>query len=185
MSSSARLRRALLVVDMTVEQLDDIPLSERQRLLHAVSTLITSLDWDWIVDARLWIETHQTTSLAWLYPNVGIANTSGAELHESVRSLLNDKELTHIAKTHYSAFFENDLDEQLRARGIDDVYICGIHTNYCVASTAMASFERRYHTFVVGDACASAGGDEAHNVGLACVERYVGSGAVVTLQNLL
>ena len=108
MSSSARRRRALLVVDMTVEQLDDIPLSERQRLLHAVSTLITSLDWDWIVDARLWIETHQTTSLAWLYPNVGIANTSGAELHESVRSLLNNKELTHIANTHYSAFFEND-----------------------------------------------------------------------------
>ena len=135
---------------MTVEQLDDIPLSERQRLLHAVSTLITSLDWDWIVDARLWIEPYQTTSLAWLYPNVGIANTSGAELHESLRSL--NKELTHIAKTHYSAFFENDLDEQLRARGIDDVYICGIHTNYCVASTAMASFERRYHTFVVGDA---------------------------------
>mmetsp|Transcript_14977 Transcript_14977/g.37702 ORF Transcript_14977/g.37702 Transcript_14977/m.37702 type:complete len:157 (-) Transcript_14977:67-537(-) len=122
MSSSARLRRALLVVDMTVEQLDDIPLSERQRLLHAVSTLITSLDWDWIVDARLWIETHQTTSLAWLYPNVGIANTSGAELHESVRSLLNDKELTHIAKTHYSAFFENDLDEQFIRRVFD--FLC-------------------------------------------------------------
>ena len=137
MSSSARRRRALLVIDMTVEQLDDIPLSQRQRLLHAVSTLITSLDWDWIVDARLWIEPHQTTSLAWLYPNVGIANTSGAELHESLRSL-NDKELTHIAKTHYSAFFENDLDEQFIRRVFDFLCFTSFSARTAISQTGPA-----------------------------------------------
>ena len=56
------------------------------------------------------------------------------------------------------------------------MYVTGIHTNFCVAATAMAAYERGYRCFVVRQACAAAGGEPSHEEGLACVERYLGPG---------
>ena len=62
-----------------------------------------------------------------------------------------------IAKLAYSSFHGTDLDEQLRARGIDTLVVTGISTDCCVDSTTRDAFHRNYHTFVVSDACAAFG----------------------------
>ena len=47
----------------------------------------------------------------------------------------------------YSAFFDNDrasktsLQDMLEARGVTDVYVCGIATDVCVSSTAFHAIE--------------------------------------------
>lgn len=60
-----------------------------------------------------------------------------------------------IAKLLYDSFHGTDLEDQLRARGIDTLVMTGIATDCCVDATTRAGFHRGFHVFVVSDACAS------------------------------
>lgn len=59
----------------------------------------------------------------------------------------------------YSGFWDNekknqtDLQEILRIKEIDDVYICGLATEYCVKYTALDAIAIGYQTNVIIDAC--------------------------------
>ena len=58
----------------------------------------------------------------------------------------------------YSAFFDNkklgktELEDLLRARGVTDIYVCGIAYDVCVASTAYHAQELGFRTVLVDDA---------------------------------
>ena len=60
-----------------------------------------------------------------------------------------------VTKSAHSAFIGTDLEERLQRAGSETLVICGIQTNYCVASTARMAGNLAYRTFVVGDACAT------------------------------
>lgn len=57
----------------------------------------------------------------------------------------------------YSGFFDNDhkketgLDEYLKTRGVSDVYVVGIATDYCVKFTALDSQTLGYQTHLIVD----------------------------------
>lgn len=68
---------------------------------------------------------------------------------------------TIIDKNRYSAFFDTDLDEQLRDLGVKDLVICGVLTNCCCETTARDAFVRDYRVFFVADATAAAN-EELH-----------------------
>jgi nicotinamidase/pyrazinamidase len=65
----------------------------------------------------------------------------------------------HAEIDSYSAFFEADgktatgLGGYLRERGLDDVYVCGLATDFCVAWTALDARRLGFATTVVDDAC--------------------------------
>ena len=56
-----------------------------------------------------------------------------------------------VDKTRYSAFYGTDLEEQLRAQGVDTVIVCGVTTNICVESTVRDAFFRDIRTVVPSD----------------------------------
>ncbi|MFO1154217.1 MAG: cysteine hydrolase family protein [Rhodospirillales bacterium] len=60
-----------------------------------------------------------------------------------------------IVKTKPSSFWETDLDDRLRALGIENLVLCGFMTHVCVNSTARAAFNLGYRTTIVGDATAT------------------------------
>jgi nicotinamidase-related amidase len=60
-----------------------------------------------------------------------------------------------IQKLLYSTFVGTDFDEQLRARGIDNLVIVGFTTECCVDCTARDAFHRNYDVFIVTDATAA------------------------------
>jgi ureidoacrylate peracid hydrolase len=60
-----------------------------------------------------------------------------------------------IEKTRYSAFFGTDLEQKLRARGVDTLVLCGLTTECCVDCTARDAFHGDFHVFVPTDACAA------------------------------
>jgi len=62
---------------------------------------------------------------------------------------------TVIAKLRYSGFHETDLDEELRAKGVDTLVVCGLTTDCCVDCTVRDAFHRDYHVILVRDACAA------------------------------
>lgn len=70
-----------------------------------------------------------------------------------------------IEKRTYSPFVSSDLDEQLQARGVERLYITGLHTDCCARHTAGDAFQRGYDLVWVSDAL-QAFTDEAHEAGL-------------------
>ena len=68
---------------------------------------------------------------------------------------LPEEDDTVITKHRYSLFAGNHLGEELKARGIDTLVLCGLTTECCVASTAWDAFERDFHVVVAADAVAA------------------------------
>lgn len=60
-----------------------------------------------------------------------------------------------VEKTLYSAFAGTQLEQQLRARGIDTLLACGFTTECCVDSTVRDAFHRDFNVFIAADACAT------------------------------
>jgi len=69
------------------------------------------------------------------------------------------KEDLIIDKNHYSGFFNTDLDERLRAEGIEALIITGVMTNCCCETTARDGFVRDFRIFFVSDATATVNDD--------------------------
>ncbi|HEY6108169.1 MAG TPA: isochorismatase family cysteine hydrolase [Gemmatimonadales bacterium] len=70
-----------------------------------------------------------------------------------------------IEKQTYSPFVSSDIDARLRARGIERLYITGLHTDCCARHTSADAFQRGYDLVWVTDTLA-AFTDEAHRAGL-------------------
>jgi isochorismate hydrolase len=62
---------------------------------------------------------------------------------------------TVMDKNRYSAFYQTNLDEMLRSRGLEELIITGVMTNCCCDTTARDGFVRDYHIFFVSDATAT------------------------------
>ena len=97
-----------------------------------------------------------------LWPVHCVQGTPGAELASAL-------ERERIARTFqkgtdpnidsYSGFFDNGhrrgtgMAEWLRAKGVTEVHLCGLATDYCVKFTALDAVSLGFKTVVVEDAC--------------------------------
>jgi nicotinamidase-related amidase len=72
-----------------------------------------------------------------------------------------------VVVTHkrVSGFTDSDLDEHLRARGIETVLFAGVATNASVEGTARQASDLGYRTVIISDAC-SAADQSAHDASL-------------------
>jgi hypothetical protein len=77
-------RRALIVIDMSIEQ--SVSLGDKaDEVIGNITVLAKSDDFfDVCFDSRLWISSPEETALSTLYPQVGIAESSGASLLASL-----------------------------------------------------------------------------------------------------
>jgi biuret amidohydrolase len=57
-----------------------------------------------------------------------------------------------IEKRRYSAFFQTDLELNLRTMGVKTLLITGVHTNICCEATARDGFMRDFQILSVSDA---------------------------------
>lgn len=60
-----------------------------------------------------------------------------------------------ISKRQWGAFYGTDLDQQLRAREVGTVILCGVTTNFGVESTGREAFQRGYQLIFASDAMGS------------------------------
>jgi nicotinamidase-related amidase len=61
----------------------------------------------------------------------------------------------HIDKRFGNAFWQTDLDAELRARGVTMVIVCGFCAEYCVLDTCRGARERGYATALLRRGIAS------------------------------
>jgi len=73
----------------------------------------------------------------------------------------------YIEKTRFSAFIQgsSDIEELLRSRGIDTIFVTGTVTNVCCDSTARDAMLRNFRAVMVTDGNATFT-DEEHNAAL-------------------
>jgi nicotinamidase/pyrazinamidase len=95
------------------------------------------------------------------WPDHCVWNTPGSELH---KNLLTGRANLIIRKgmdrdvDSYSAFFDNDaspigLSSYLSERDVDEVYIMGLATDYCIKFTALDSIKQCFDTYLIEDGC--------------------------------
>jgi len=108
------------------------------------------------------IDLHGLTQVLW--PVHCVIGTAGWEFHPrldlgSARQKHNFPKGTDPRIDSYSGFFDNDkrhatgLAEFLRERGIGEVYMLGLATDYCVKATALDARRLGFTTHVVEDGC--------------------------------
>ncbi|MHC4490780.1 MAG: bifunctional nicotinamidase/pyrazinamidase [Planctomycetota bacterium] len=97
-----------------------------------------------------------------LWPVHCVQHTRGADFHPGL-----DRERvaqvfwkgTDPGVDSYSGFFDNahrqttGLGDYLKERGVDEVFILGLATDYCVKFTALDAVALGFKTFVVADGC--------------------------------
>ena len=90
------------------------------------------------------------------WPAHCVANSPGAEFHGDLElpgdAIIVDKG-TDPEKEAYSGFSETSLAEQLCARGIERIFICGLATEYCVQQTAIDGLRNGFKVVLVENAC--------------------------------
>jgi nicotinamidase-related amidase len=94
-----------------------------------------------------------------------------------------DRARAIIDKKIYSYFTQEGaaLAEQ---EGWTDLVFCGVATESCVLKSAVDAFERDFTPWVVTDASASHGGQEAHDAGLLVARRFIGAGQLITTADI-
>jgi len=85
----------------------------------------------------------------------------GAELHKDLKVHPKARVIhkgTNPDVDSYSAFFDNQklsktsLEDIIKKEDVTDIYVCGIATDVCVASTAFHGIEQGFRTILVEDA---------------------------------
>ena len=97
-----------------------------------------------------------------LWPDHCVQGTWGAEFAPGWDTTQVDKVIhkgTDPLIDSYSAFFDNGhrkstgLENYLREKGITEVYIAGLTTEYCITYSVLDALELGFHPYVILDAC--------------------------------
>lgn len=97
-----------------------------------------------------------------LWPAHCVQGTWGSEFAPGWDSSTVDKVIykgTNPLIDSYSAFYDNGhrqstgLENYLREKGIKEIFIAGLTTDYCVKYTALDALELGFRPYVIADAC--------------------------------
>jgi nicotinamidase/pyrazinamidase len=153
-------KRALIVVDvqndfcpggaLAVDRGDEVvaPLNELiDQFLQRGEPVFKSRDWHPE-------KTKHFAAYGGSWPVHCVQNTRGADFHPD---LLDDIHIRVISKglgdtDCYSAFDETDLDLQLRRLGVEEVWVGGLATDYCVKNTVIDALKKGYKVKALKDA---------------------------------
>lgn len=103
------------------------------------------------------------------WPAHCVQNTFGAEFHPA---LIDDPRIHIVSKglgdtDCYSAFDETNLEQQLRQEGVDELWVGGLATDYCVGSTVVDARKKGFKVKALTDAMRAVNldpGDEARAI---------------------
>ena len=158
--SNVEERRALIVVDvqndfcpggaLAVEHGDEVvaPLNRLiNEFIERGEPVYKSRDWH---PAR----TKHFSAYGGTWPVHCVQNTPGAEFH---KDLLDDPRVRVVSKglgdeDSYSAFDGTTLAEDLRRRGVREVWVGGLATDYCVKNTVLDALREGFRVRALSDA---------------------------------
>lgn len=166
------MKPAVLVIDMIVDfTTGKLGSAAARRIRPAISTLLgqarrAGVPVLYCQDAHL-----PTDSELKVWGPHGMFGTAGARTDPFLKPNATEPV---IPKHTFSGFFGTDLDDRLRAQGVDTVILTGVATEVCVWHTAADAFARGYRVMVARDGTAGLTA-EAHERGLAYMAKTYGA----------
>lgn len=97
-----------------------------------------------------------------LWPDHCVQGTKGAEFLKELRTDRIErvfKKGTDKMIDSYSGFFDNEhkkatgLGDYLKEKGVDEIYLVGLATDYCIKFSALDAVKLGFKTVVIEDAC--------------------------------
>lgn len=152
---------ALIVVDMQRDFMPGgtLPVPEADTIIPTINEYIQIFKnrGGTIVATRDWHPTNHIsfTTRGGPWPPHCIQGTSGAEFHPDLTLPENTiivSKATEPDKEAYSGFDGTNLNDVLRERGVNRIFVCGVATNYCVKATAIDGVKLGYTVIVLLDA---------------------------------
>ncbi len=152
------MRRALLIVDV---QNDFCPggalaVEDGDKVVPPINGIMDKFDL--VISSQDWHPEKTVHFEKW--PEHCVAGTKGAEFHPDLDIDKIDLKLlkgTDNKDDGYSAFeaTNRSLTGFLRENNIEQLYVCGLATDYCVKASAIDAITQGFQTFVVTDAIAA------------------------------
>ena len=149
------MKKALLIVDV---QNDFCPggalaVKDGDKVVPVINSVIDKFDV--VISSQDWHPEDSVHFEKW--PPHCVANTPGADFHPNLhKEKIDLKLLKGIANKDdgYSAFEASNasLTDFLHERKIQNLYICGLATDYCVKASVLDSLNEGFHTYVITDA---------------------------------
>jgi nicotinamidase/pyrazinamidase len=152
------MKKALLIVDV---QNDFCPggalaVNDGDKIVPIINQIQDKFDF--VISSQDWHPANTVHFEKW--PPHCIAGTFGADFHPN---LITDKIDLKLLKgtgnkdDGYSAFEATNVSliDYLRKNQIQDLYVCGLATDYCVKATVLDAIENGFHTYVITDAVAA------------------------------
>jgi nicotinamidase/pyrazinamidase len=181
------LRKALILVDIQNDFIDgSLAVPNADKIIPVVNRLLEN-DWDLVVATKDWhpaghksfasshdgknvfdvIDLNGVEQVLW--PDHCVQDTEGSEYHINLDVDCIDEEVrkgTNPEVDSYSGFYDNnrvfetELQYILDDEAIDEVYIVGLATDYCVKFTAIDASDLGFDTYVITDGVAGLDGAE-------------------------
>ncbi|HVG32285.1 MAG TPA: isochorismatase family protein [Pyrinomonadaceae bacterium] len=178
-------RRALVIVDvqndfcpggaLAVQHGDEVvaPLNRlAKEFLQRGDLVFKSRDWH---PAK----TKHFAAYGGTWPVHCVQETHGADFHPD---LINDPRIIVISKgtgdeDTYSAFGGTDLASQLRAHGVEEIWVGGLATDYCVKHTVLDALREGFQVKAISDAMRAVEREQGN--GARAIEEMLRSGAEI------
>jgi Amidases related to nicotinamidase len=153
-------KRALIVVDV---QNDFCPggtlaVAHGNEVIAPLNGLIDEFleNGEPVYESRDWhpAQTKHFEAYGGTWPVHCVQNTKGAEFHPKLRQ---DPRITVVSKglgdtDCYSAFDETDLTSQLKQQGVEEVWVGGLATDYCVKNTVLDALKNGFEVKAIENA---------------------------------
>jgi len=153
-------KRALIVVDV---QNDFCPggtlaVAHGNEVIAPLNALIDEFleNGEPVYESRDWHPAHTKHFEAYggTWPVHCVQNTKGAEFHPQLRQ---DPRIIVVSKglgdtDCYSAFDETDLTSQLKQQGVEEVWVGGLATDYCVKNTVLDALKNGFEVKAIENA---------------------------------
>lgn len=154
--------KALLVIDMLNDFVNEdgaLPVPIAKKLIEPINQQIKKFRERgepiiFICDAH---DEDDREFKAW--PKHAVEGTEGAEV---VKELDKRPEDIVVKKKRYSAFYDTNLEEILKEKGVDTLVMTGVLTDICVMHTATDAAMRNYKVIVLEN-CIGSASNEAHD----------------------
>lgn len=152
------MKKALIIVDV---QNDFCPggaleVKNGDKIVPVINKIMP--EFDLVISSQDWHTAGSVHFEKW--PVHCVANTFGADFHPDLNAEEIDLKLhkgTDNKDDGYSAFQATNasLKDFLHENHIQEVYICGLATDYCVKATTLDALNEGFHTHVITDAVAA------------------------------
>ena len=89
-----------------------------------------------------------------VWPPHCVQGSAGAEFHPALRIPLNAAVISKgdsPKKEAYSGFQGTDLEIQLKRSGVEEIFLCGLATDYCVKESALDALRAGFRVSVIQD----------------------------------